>query len=119
MREFYVRDESDANYNPDVLEVSNDIEALIYQVKMIMGTNRGEILGEVNCGANMMDLLFSFDFDPSTFNTALVEQTNIYSEMARHYNMRYMVRRVRQQSHSDMGVIDVSINGKSMFGFIY
>lgn len=119
MREIYFRDESDPNYIPDILEVSNEIEALIYQLRMILGTSNGEVLGQVGFGANMEDMLFAYDFNPELFNAGLIEQTNLYSELARSYNLQFSVKKIQQDRHRDLGLVDIAINGKSIFGFIY
>ena len=119
MNEFYFRDTSDPNYIPDILSVSNEVEGLIYQIKMILGTTKGEVLGEANFGANVEDMLFAYDFNPDMFSGMLVKQVNYYSEAARHFNLGFSVGRIRQARYNDVGVIDVKINGKSLMGFIY
>ena len=119
MREFYFRTESDPLFQPDVFEVSSEIEALLYQIRLVMNTRKGDVLGQDTFGANMDDLLFSFDFSNSVLNSVLVDQVNNYCEMARSYKLDFAVKKYQGDKYRDIGLIDVAINGKSIMGFIY
>ena len=52
LQEFYFRDETDPNYVEDTYRVSDELESLIYQIRMTMGTTQGEVLGEPGFGVN-------------------------------------------------------------------
>lgn len=64
IRDFYMRPESDPKFRPDQIEVYNEIEASINQVKMTLLTRKGEVLGEPNFGINPEQYLFDFENDP-------------------------------------------------------
>ena len=118
MREFYFRDETDPNYIPNVLEISNEIEALIYQIKMTLGTSKGEVLGSSQFGANIDDILFSVNYNPKAWKMKMMEQLKTYSQLAREYNIDLNSKLLRN-GYQDTGIIDISINGKSIMGFAY
>ena len=61
LAEFYFRNADDPNYIEDILEVSDEIEILIYQIKMVLLTNQGEVLGEPKFGGELQKILFEFD----------------------------------------------------------
>ena len=87
---------------------------------MILGTNKGEVLGEPGFGANMDDMLFSFDFEPSAFSRALIAQVNMYSELSRDFDIKFGVKRVTlNRSGGDAGLVDIIVNGRSIFGFVF
>ena len=119
MREFYFRPDDDPLFRPGIFEVSSELEALLYQVRLVLGTNKGDVLGQSNFGAQLDDLLFSLDFNTDTFNSVLVEQVNQYCEMARSYKIDFNVQRFKDEKYRDLGVIDMAIDGKSIMGFIY
>lgn len=64
IRDFYMRIESDPKFNPDQIEVYDEIEATINQVKMTLLTNKGEVLGEPSFGLEVNKYLFDFELDP-------------------------------------------------------
>jgi hypothetical protein len=119
MKEFYFRLDNDPLFVPGVFEVSSEIEALLYQIKLVLNTRKGDVLGADTFGANIDDLLFSFDFNDAMLNSVLVEQVNNYCEMARSYKLDFNVRKFQDEKYRDLGVIDVAINGKSVMGFLY
>jgi hypothetical protein len=118
MQEFYIRPENDPNYTPDVLTVSDEIEALIYQMSMILMTSTGEVLGAYKFGMSLTEQLFEFDFEPDVYTNALVDQTNVYCELARSYVLNYSIKKVKDGAYKYAVIIDAIINGKSVFGVL-
>ena len=118
MKDFNLRDESDPNYNPNVLEVNDDIEALIYQVKMPLGTNRGEVLGEFDFGCELEGLLFASEFYMVGFDTVVSDQVTKYSELAQLYPVSVSMVSSPIDAYKSSVLLDVKINGKSTFGVL-
>lgn len=121
LRDFYFRKEDDVNYTPDVMEISSEQEELVYQVKMILLTNKTEVLGESQFGANQEDMLFTTsDFDGSMLARNLVDQINQYSEIARVFNLGITAKRMvdPNNAYKDVMLLDVTVKGKSAFGVI-
>jgi hypothetical protein len=52
IKEIYLRNYNDPHYT-NVLEHSSDTESIIQQVKMILGTENGQVLGDFNFGTNL------------------------------------------------------------------
>lgn len=65
VREIYFRDPSDPKYRHNLLQTSNAIEILLSKIRMILFTNRGEVLGEPDLGMDLEDYLFQYNFDES------------------------------------------------------
>jgi len=63
VREIYFRDSTDPKYKPNMLESKNKIEILLSKIRMILFTNRGEVLGEPDLGMDLEDYIFQFNFD--------------------------------------------------------
>ena len=116
MREFNLRDESDPNYVPDMLEVNDEIEALIYQIKMPLGTNQGEVLGEPDFGCDMDGVLFSTEFYMVSVDKILTDQVTQYSELAQIYPVTIVMQQVSASKYRNAILLDVKINGISTFG---
>lgn len=118
LKEFYFRDTDDPNYIEDVLETSDELEILIYQIKTVLLTNKGEVLGEYKFGANLEHDLFSFDLNPEGMEANLVYQINTFSETARAYKVEIRYKKITDTPYRDAGLIDVYINDKSFFGVV-
>lgn len=118
MREFYLRDDNDPNYIPDILETSNEMEALVYQIRMTIGTSSGEVLGETLFGADPEDMLFATNYNIDAWNNKLLEQLKKYSMVAREHNLEVNTVTMTD-GYKDVGILDIKINGKSIIGFAF
>lgn len=71
MREIYNRDPLDPKYNPFQVETTDPIEICTGQLKMLLLTNRGEVLGEPRFGLNLEDLLFNLNLSENGIRSEL------------------------------------------------
>lgn len=118
MRDLYMRHENDPTYVPDRLEVNDEIEALVYQAKMTINTNKGEVLGEIEFGCNMEELLFSTNVYAMSFGSVLTNQIMQYSEYARIYPVRVNVKQLDDGVGRSTVLLDVMITERSVFGIL-
>lgn len=77
IKEIVFRDPSDPKYNPNYLETNDKLEAVIAKIKMILYTNRGEVLGEPELGMDLEDYLFEKRIDEKEI------RDRFYSQVAR------------------------------------
>ncbi len=61
MKEIYNRDPSDPGYKKEQLEVTDSVEIAIGQIKMLLLTNKGEVLGDPMFGIGLDALLFEMN----------------------------------------------------------
>lgn len=118
MREFYSRHEEDPNYVSDVYETNNELEAMVYQIRMLFLSSQGEILGQPDFGTNLLDKLFKTYINIDSLKAQLLKQLNLYCEMSKKYKIDLKIRRVPDRGNRDLMLIDVIVNGVSAFGFI-
>ena len=78
LREIYFRDITDLKFSPDYMEISDKIEALLSKIRMLLYTNRGEVLGEPDLG---MDLE-SYLFEPGLNESVLRDR--FYAQLAKY-----------------------------------
>lgn len=78
MREIYNRDPGDVKYDPYILEVSDPVEVCIGQLKMILLTNKGEVLGDPKFGLNLEDLIFNLQLSESSIKKELDLHLKVY-----------------------------------------
>ena len=78
VRDFYMRDENDPQFRADQIEVYDDVEACISQIRMTLLTRKGEVLGEPNFGLNLEGYLFDFELDPFGLSDEAQAQISLY-----------------------------------------
>ena len=83
LRDFYTRTLEDPKYLGDRLEVSDELESAIQQVKMTLFTKKGEVLGEADFGLNMEGYLFEYSINPTSLSQEATGQINKYVSEAR------------------------------------
>lgn len=83
LRDFYTRTDDDPKYLNDKVEVSDDLESTIQQVKMTLFTKKGEVLGEPDFGIDLNKYLFEYDIDPMSLSNEATSQVNKYVAEAR------------------------------------
>jgi hypothetical protein len=78
LRDFYLRPDEDPAYVPDQLEVYDDLESCLQQLKMTLFTNKGEVLGEEDFGIELNKYLFDFELDPLGITRDATQQIDKY-----------------------------------------
>jgi len=71
MREIYNRDPLDPNYNPFQIETTDPIEICVGQLKMMLFSNKGEVLGDPRFGLNLEDLIFNLELSETSIRNEL------------------------------------------------
>ena len=83
LRDFYTRTTEDPRDLGDRLEMSDELESAIQQVKMTLFTRKGEVLGEPDFGIELDSYLFEYSIDPSRLGKEATSQINKYVTEAR------------------------------------
>jgi hypothetical protein len=78
IRDFYMRTESDPLFREDQIEVYDEIEACVNQIRMTLLTRRGEVLGEPDFGLEIEGYLFEFEVNPFNLSDAAHAQVSTY-----------------------------------------
>jgi hypothetical protein len=78
MREIYNRDPLDPDYNPYQLETTDPTEICIGQLKMLLLTNKGEVLGDPKFGLNLEDLIFNLELSEASIRKELDLALRVY-----------------------------------------
>ena len=78
LRDFYTRTMEDPKYLGDRVEISDELESAVQQVKMTLFTKKGEVLGEPDFGIELDSYLFEYSIDPSRLSQDATSQINKY-----------------------------------------
>ena len=117
IKAIYTRSENDKYYN-DILEHANDIESILSQIRLILGTRRGEVLGNYNFGCGIEDLIFSTKFNKDKIKSLIQEQISENIKEFPNYSITVDVSFFKQPNGLDGGLIDIYINKRKMQGFL-
>ena len=116
IKDIYIRDPSDPNYSVNQLEITNEVEILVQDILMILYTRRGEVLGAPDFGANLEEMLYTFNLNEFSINSLLKDQVKKFcSPLAEKYSVNFAVNMARGTTR-DICVIDCIINGTAAFG---
>ena len=78
MIEIYNRDPGDYGYKRDILETTDPIEICIGQLKMLLLTNKGEVLGDPGFGIGLDDLVFNLELSETSIQKEIDFQIQTY-----------------------------------------
>lgn len=119
-REIYCKLPSDINYE-NKIETTTELEQILGQIKVVLGTKPGEVLGSYNFGIDLNKYLFSYNQTQQqivvNINTALAafvkydtDKYNIYADISYGHN--------QGTDTSDYAVIDIVVNESKCLGVL-
>jgi hypothetical protein len=120
IRDFYMRPENDPKYREDQIEVYDEIEACIDQVKMTLLTNKGEVLGEPNFGIQPEKYLFEFDLNPINLTDDALTQIEKYVSESKKRKVTVKPSYTTDERDRKVFALQVGIDGRrSPFAILY
>lgn len=78
MADIYIRPEDQQNYQPDKLETSSDKEMILQNIEIVLFTNKGEIYGDPNFGADLKRKLWQTRASVRSIEADIKYQLNTY-----------------------------------------
>jgi len=119
VRDFYMRSEEDPNYKKGILEVSDNTEEAISQVKMTLLTEKGSVLGDPDFGLDVNRYLFDFDIDPFGLSNNANNQIDKYVSASKLKNITVEPSKFTDDRDRDVFVLEIGIDGDNPFGILY
>lgn len=116
-REIYMRDPTDPYYKSDIMEINDEVEMLITQIKMILFTRPGEVLGAPDFGVALEDQLFTLNINEYALKSMLFDQVIKFIPLSEKYHVQFDVN-FSKGTVRDICLIDVKINGNPLFGIL-
>ena len=119
LKDFYMRSEGDPKYKRGILQVSDDTEEAISQIKMTLLTDKGEVLGEQEFGLEVNKYLFDFETNPFGLSNEANLQIEKYVASSKIKNIEVSPSKFTDDRDRDVFVLEVNINGNNSFGVFY
>lgn len=117
MLDIYNRLATDQSYTP-IIETEDETEQLLSQIKMVLGTMRGDVLGDPTFGVNIKQYLFNMSYNKEEIEkmitTAIISSIS-YDQTKFTVNIEVDFGKDHTNA-SDYAVINVSINQRKCLG---
>lgn len=112
MKDLYFKNEADITFDEMLLEETSELEMLLSQIKMLLYTNIGDVLGSINMGMSLEKLIFETNYSKYTIINILKNQIQrylVYDD--KKYNIDFDLVFI-QGTIRDIGVLSIFINGQ-------
>lgn len=117
-KEIYIRTPEDPDFIPDVIDYSNEIEQLLSQVRLVLGTKKGDVLGSYDFGVDLEYLVFSTKVSSETIRQKIMDQITSYCYISPNLSFDIQVSFGASGKGYDYALVDVIINGVKSLGFL-
>ncbi|HPI81666.1 MAG TPA: hypothetical protein PK122_00335 [Candidatus Paceibacterota bacterium] len=117
IKEIYTRSPEDPNYVYGVYETEDAIEQIITKIKMILGTRQGQVLGDVNFGVSIEDLVFQTRINKFDLEEKIRKQVFQYIPESSKYKIDPKVSFGKAEGY-DYCIIDFFINDEKAIGVL-
>lgn len=111
--ELYIKIIGDPNFSPTEVQTKNEIEQLITQIETILFTNKGEVLGDIDFGCSLNDMLYTLNANEYFIKQEINKQIARYCPLAAKYQIVPTITFVRGEIR-DEAYIDIVIDSKYM-----
>lgn len=109
--EFYIKNIEDPGFDPNTIQLDEEIGMLLTQIEMCLFTKKGDVLGDTDFGANLEDYVYSFMYNDGMLKTVINDQFNRYIPLARKYNTRVDVEFL-SQTERNVVFVDITIDNR-------
>jgi phage baseplate assembly protein W len=107
--ELYIKTIGDPNYISTEVQTNDDVQQLITQIETVLFTNKGEVLGDVDFGCSLNDLLYTLNANEFAIKGEIDRQISKYCPLATEYDTEVDIVFVRGEVR-DEAYIDITID---------
>lgn len=117
VQEIYIKSPEDPNYRYGVFSHSDPIESIISKIRMILGTTQGQVLGDLNFGVGIEDLIFETRINKLELEEKILKQIQQYISESSRFKIEPIVSFGKADGY-DYCVIDFYINDEKSIGVL-
>ena len=118
VKEIYIRTPNDPNFVPNIIDYSNEVESTLSQLKMILGTNKGDVFGTYDFSLDLNYLVFGTKLPKEEIRQRLLDQIVSYGNISKNISLDIDINFGQSGYGYDYAIIDITINGKKTIGFL-
>ena len=119
IKEIYCKLTSDPNYEKNI-ESTDEIQNILTQIRTVLGTKKGQVLGSYDFGINLNDYLFQYNIDKAIvlYNINQLLASYVYYDQVK-YDIYVDVEYGHDEdATSDYAVVNVFINQRPCLGIL-
>ena len=117
VKEIYIKSPADPNYRYGIFEHADPIESIISKIRMILGTTQGQVLGDLNFGVSIEDIIFETRINKMELEERILRQIQQYVSESSQYKIQPSVKFGKADGF-DYCVIDFYINDQKAIGVL-
>lgn len=119
LKELYVKLPTDNNYERRLECDGEGIQSIIQQVRMVLGTKPGQVLGAPNFGIDLQQYLFSYNTNPDEIKFMVNAAIGYYIKFdPKRYQVGCEINFGHDTNGDEYGIIDVYINSVPYMGIL-
>jgi hypothetical protein len=115
--DIYMRDSSDPAFFEDVLDISDELEILLGQIRMILFTKPGEVVSDINFGIDLESYVFSMNTSNEHIEKLVGEKIYQNCPLAAKFDVK-ISSKFFYGSTRDICLIDIFVDGSKYLGFV-
>jgi hypothetical protein len=117
IQDIYIRSPRDPNFIYGIYSHSDPIESIIAKIRMILGTTQGQVLGDLNFGVGIEDMIFETRINNIDLEEKISKQITQYIAEASQYKIKPTVS-FGHADGFDYCVIDIYIDDQKVIGVL-
>ena len=118
IKEIYIRNNADPNFERGIVDFENDIESAITQVRTILGTKPGDVFGYQAFGIDLDYLVFNTVKNVQDVKAQIKEQLDLYLVPGKNITLDVDVNFGNSGHGYDYAIIDIVLNGRKALGLL-
>jgi hypothetical protein len=115
--DIYTREPEDPLYVPNVLEVKNDLDVLLGQIRMLLFTKPGDVIGELNFGIDIESQVFALNVSNLKLEEDIRNQIYTHCSFAENFDVKVKVSFFYGTTR-DICLIDIFVDGTKYLGVL-
>lgn len=118
IKEIYIRDDKDPYYDDTIIDYQNEVESVISQIRMILGTLNGQVLGDYDFGIDLEYMVFNTKYASNKIMEKLNDEIDKYVYHSDNISIYCDINFGDSGEGYDYAVLDIYINGAKSIGFL-
>ena len=118
IKEIYIMDDKDPYYDDTIIDYQNEVESVISQIRMILGTLNGQVFGDYDFGIDLEYMVFNTKYASNKIMEKLNDEIDKYVYHSDNISIYCDINFGDSGEGYDYAVLDIYINGAKSIGFL-
>ena len=118
IKEIYIRDDKDPYYDDTIIDYQNEVESVISEIRMILGTLNGQVFGDYDFGIDLEYMVFNTKYASNKIMEKLNDEIDKYVYHSDNISIYCDINFGDSGEGYDYAVLDIYINGAKSIGFL-